>query len=107
MTLIEVILNGVDNVEQLRTGGQRSAYAASHSEYVDVVIKYCRYKSDTSLERMIREANYLSAARIPGIPLLFDFISDSTKRECVSIEQRIPGQERSEEHTSELQSRGH
>jgi len=96
MTLIEVILNGVDNVEQLRTGGQRSAYAASHSEYGDVVIKYCRYKSDTSLERMIREANYLSAARIPGIPLLFDFISDSTKRECVSIEQRIPGQELSE-----------
>ena len=69
------------------------AYKARHLEHGMVVIKYTQYQSSISLERVSREAELLASLDSPCIPKLYDFMVDPSRKEALTIEAYIPGDE--------------
>ncbi len=93
MSLLETVLAGCADVTSLRDGGQRSAYRTRHPKHGDVVVKYTQCRSDTSLQRLSREAEFLKKLDSCCIPKLFEIILDLGSKECLTIEAYIPSRE--------------
>lgn len=93
MPLIDTVLAACTDIEELRTGGQRSAFRALHATFGSVVVKHSTYRSNSTLQRLSREASYLESVDSPGIPKLFQLLVDPGTKECVTVEQYVPSRE--------------
>lgn len=93
MSILGEVMRSCERVEELKKGGQRTAYKAVHPEHGLVVIKHTQYQSPKTLERVSREAELLRSLDCPCIPTLYEFMVDPSRREALTIEEYIPGDE--------------
>ncbi len=89
MGIIDDFLKTVTNLTPLKEGVQKKVFTGIHKDYGKVILKYGNFQSNTSLERIKREINFLKANISKYYPKNYDFLVDSISNTFLIIEEFI------------------
>lgn len=90
MSVFHTVLQMCSDIVPLDEGGQKSVARASHQAYGPVVLKWGRYSSATTLERMAREVRLLKELDAHYFPKHFEFVVDPVAQEFLIVEEFLP-----------------
>jgi len=89
MGIIDDFLKTVTNLAPLKDGVQKKVFTGIHKDYGKVILKYGNFQSNTSLERIKREINFLKANISKYYPKNYDFLVDSISNTFLIMEEFI------------------
>lgn len=93
VSVVRSILPDIDQIEEIKVGGQKAVFRAEHKSFGSVIVKVLRPKG--SIERMTREVTIVRQNDFTNVPKIFDYNECTLEGDkCLYlIEQLIEGQE--------------